>query len=151
MSLATLQFQALFAVILIAMFPLLEDTASTRHGVAYFAAIIATISGLFLASRYLVRPAFRFLAHKNSIHLIPVLSLLVVLSVILIIDILNIHSLIGAFLAGVLLAETEFKAEIERIILPFKDALIGLFFLAIGLGISLEPLSQTLFLLSHVF
>lgn len=143
MSLATLQFQALFAVILIAMFPLLEDTASTRHGVAYFAAIISTISGLFLASRYLVRPAFRFLAHKNSIHLIPLLSLLVVLSVILIMDILNIHSLIGAFLAGVLLAETEFKAEIERIILPFKDALIGLFFLAIGLGISLEPLSQT--------
>jgi len=142
-TLATLQFQAFIAVILIALFPLLEDTASTRHGIAYFAAIIATISGLFLASRYLVRPAFRFLARKHSIHLIPVLSLLVLLAVMLIMAILNIHVLIAAFLAGLLLAETEFKTEVERILEPFKDAATGLFFLAIGLGLSLTPLTQT--------
>jgi glutathione-regulated potassium-efflux system protein KefB len=150
-TLTTLQFQALIAVILIVLFPLLEDTSSTQHGIAYFAAIIATISGLFLASRYLVRPAFRFLAQKNSLHLIPVLSLLVLLSVILIMDILNIHVLIAAFLAGLLLAETEFKVEVERILQPFKDAAIGLFFLAIGLGLSLEPLSQMpLFILAAI-
>lgn len=150
--LATLQFQIFITVILIALFPLLEDTASTRHGIAYFAAIIATISGLFLASRYLVRPAFRFLAQKNSIQLIPVLSALIIVSVILIMDILNIHVLIGAFLAGLLLAETEFKAEVERILAPFKDAAIGLFFLAMGLGLSLEPLAQTpLLILGSIF
>lgn len=150
--LATLQFQVFITVILIALFPLLEDTASTRHGIAYFAAIIATISGLFLASRYLVRPAFRFLAQKNSIQLIPVLSALIIVSVILIMDVLNIHVLIGAFLAGLLLAETEFKAEVERILAPFKDAAIGLFFLAIGLGLSLEPLAQTpLLILGSIF
>ncbi|MCU4578583.1 cation:proton antiporter [Acinetobacter courvalinii] len=150
--LATLQFQVFITVILIALFPLLEDTASTRHGIAYFAAIIATISGLFLASRYLVRPAFRFLAQKNSIQLIPVLSALIIVSVILIMDILNIHVLIGAFLAGLLLAETEFKAEVERILVPFKDAAIGLFFLAIGLGLSLEPITQTpLLILGSIF
>lgn len=150
--LATLQFQIFITVVLIALFPLLEDTASTRHGIAYFAAIIATISGLFLASRYLVRPAFRFLAQKNSIQLIPVLSALIIVSVILIMDILNIHVLIGAFLAGLLLAETEFKAEVERILTPFKDAAIGLFFLAIGLGLSLEPLAQTpLLILGSIF
>ncbi|ENX10482.1 MULTISPECIES: cation:proton antiporter [Acinetobacter] len=150
--LATLQFQIFITVILIALFPLLEDTASTRHGIAYFAAIIATISGLFLASRYLVRPAFRFLAQKNSIQLIPVLSALIIVSVILIMDILNIHVLIAAFLAGLLLAETEFKAEVERILAPFKDAAIGLFFLAMGLGLSLEPLIQTpLLILGSIF
>ncbi len=150
--LATLQFQIFITVVLIALFPLLEETASTRHGIAYFAAIIATISGLFLASRYLVRPAFRFLAQKNSIQLIPVLSALIIVSVILIMDILNIHVLIGAFLAGLLLAETEFKAEVERILEPFKDAAIGLFFLAIGLGLSLEPLTQTpLLILGSIF
>jgi len=150
--LATLQFQIFITVVLIALFPLLEETASTRHGIAYFAAIIATISGLFLASRYLVRPAFRFLAKKNSIQLIPVLSALIIVSVILIMDILNIHVLIGAFLAGLLLAETEFKAEVERILEPFKDAAIGLFFLAIGLGLSLEPLTQTpLLILGSIF
>ncbi|EXB45875.1 cation:proton antiporter [Acinetobacter sp. 1000160] len=150
--LATLQFQIFITVILIALFPLLEDTASTRHGIAYFAAIIATISGLFLASCYLVRPAFRFLAQKNSIQLIPVLSALIIVSVILIMDILNIHVLIGAFLAGLLLAETEFKAEVERILEPFKDAAIGLFFLAMGLGLSLEPLIQTpLLILGSIF
>ncbi|KHF76484.1 Glutathione-regulated potassium-efflux system protein KefB [Acinetobacter sp. neg1] len=150
--LATLQFQIFITVVLIALFPLLEETASTRHGIAYFAAIIATISGLFLASRYLVRPAFRFLAQKNSIQLIPVLSALIIVSVILIMDILNIHVLIGAFLAGLLLAETEFKAEVERILDPFKDAAIGLFFLAIGLGLSLEPLAQTpLLILGSIF
>ncbi len=139
-SLATLQFQTFVTLILIVLFPLLEDTATTSHGIAYFAAIMATISGLFLASRYLVRPAFRFLVHKNSLHLIAALSLLVILSVILIMDILHIHILIGAFLAGLLLAETEFKAEVERIITPFKDAASGLFFLALGLGLSLQPL-----------
>lgn len=150
--LATLQFQIFITVVLIALFPLLEDTASTRHGIAYFAAIIATISGLFLASRYLVRPAFRFLAQKNSIQLIPVLSALIIVSVILIMDVLNIHVLIGAFLAGLLLAETEFKAEVERILAPFKDAAIGLFFLAMGLGLSLEPLTQTpLLILGSIF
>lgn len=150
--LATLQFQIFIIVVLIALFPLLEETASTRHGIAYFAAIIATISGLFLASRYLVRPAFRFLAQKNSIQLIPVLSALIIVSVILIMDILNIHVLIGAFLAGLLLAETEFKAEVERILEPFKDAAIGLFFLAIGLGLSLAPLAQTpLLILGSIF
>ncbi|ENW79064.1 hypothetical protein F909_03389 [Acinetobacter sp. ANC 3929] len=151
-TLATLQFQSFIAVILIVLFPLLEDTASTRHGIAYFAAIIATISGLFLASRYLVRPAFRFLARKNSIQLIPVLSLLIVLSVILIMDILNIHILIAAFLAGLLLAETEFKTEIERVVEPFKDTAIGLFFLAIGLELSLHALSQSpLLILGSIF
>ncbi|TVT84210.1 MULTISPECIES: cation:proton antiporter domain-containing protein [Acinetobacter] len=151
-TLASLQFQALLTVLLIALFPLLEDTSSTQHGIAYFAAIIATISGLFLASRYVVRPSFRFLARKNSIHLIPVLSLLILLTVILIMDILNIHLLIAAFLAGLLLAETEFKTEVERILEPFKDAAIGLFFLAIGLGLSLNPLSQTpLLILASIF
>ncbi|ENX44488.1 cation:proton antiporter [Acinetobacter sp. NIPH 2100] len=151
-TLATLQFQTFIAVILIVLFPLLEDTASTRHGIAYFAAIIATISGLFLASRYLVRPSFRFLARKNSTQLIPVLSLLIVLSVILIIDILNIHILIAAFLAGLLLAETEFKTEIERVVEPFKDTAIGLIFLAIGLGLSLHALSQSpLLILGSIF
>lgn len=151
-TLATLQFQAFVGVILIVLFPLLEDTTSTRHGIAYFAAIIAMFSGLFLASRYLVRPAFRFLAQKNSIHLIPVLSLLVLLTVILIMDILNIHILIGAFLGGLLLAETEFKSEVERILEPFKDATTGVFFLAIGLGLSLQPLIQTpLLIIASIF
>jgi len=151
-TLATLQFQAFITVILIALFPLLEDTASTRHGISYFAALIATISGLFLANRYLVRPIFRFLAHKKSLHLIPVLSLFILLSVILIMDILNLHILIAAFLAGLLLAETEFKVEVERIVEPFKDAATGLFFLAIGLGLSLTPLSQSpLLILGSIF
>ncbi|WP_336943566.1 cation:proton antiporter [Acinetobacter modestus] len=151
-TLATLQFQAFITVILIALFPLLEDTASTRHGIAYFAALIATISGLFLANRYLVRPIFRFLAHKKSLHLIPVLILFILLSVILIMDILNLHILIAAFLAGLLLAETEFKVEVERIVEPFKDAATGLFFLAIGLGLSLTPLSQSpLLILGSIF
>ena len=151
-TLVTLQFQAFITVILIALFPVLEDTASTRHGIAYFAALIATISGLFLANRYLVRPIFRFLAHKKSLHLIPVLILFILLSVILIMDILNLHILIAAFLAGLLLAETEFKVEVERIVEPFKDAATGLFFLAIGLGLSLTPLSQSpLLILGSIF
>lgn len=151
-TLATLQLQAFITVILIALFPLLEDTASTRHGIAYFAALIATISGLFLANRYLVRPIFRFLVHKKSLHLIAVLSLFILLSVILIMDILNLHILIAAFLAGLLLAETEFKVEVERILEPLKDTATGLFFIAIGLGLSLTPLSQSpLLILGSIF
>jgi glutathione-regulated potassium-efflux system protein KefB len=47
-------------------------------------------------------------------------------------EVLNIHVLIGAFLAGLLLTETEFKAEVERIIQPFKEPMVGLFFLRLA-------------------
>lgn len=70
-SLTAAQLQSCFAVIVIILFPLLEDTATTRHGIAYFAAIIATISGLFLASRHLVRPAFHYLARHKVWNFFP--------------------------------------------------------------------------------
>lgn len=142
-SLTAVQLQSCFAIILIILFPLLEDTATTRHGIAYFAAIIATISGLFLASRYLVRPAFHYLARHNSLELLPILSTLVVVSIFLILQILNIHILIAAFLAGLVLAETDFRTEIGNFIQPFKHAFIGLLFFALGLTLTLNPLFQT--------
>ncbi|WP_212387998.1 cation:proton antiporter [Acinetobacter junii] len=141
--LTAVQLQSCFAVILMILFPLLEDTATTRHGIAYFAAIIATISGLFLASRYLVRPAFHYLARHKSLELLPILSTLVLLSIFLILQILNIHILIAAFLAGLVLAETDFRTEIGNFIQPFKHALIGLLFFALGLNLTLNPLFQT--------
>lgn len=150
--LSAIQMQVFVAILFIVLFPVWDDTATTRHGIAYFAAIIATVSGLFLASRFLIRPAFRYLAKRNSIELIPVLGLVTILSIIVIMDILNIHILIGVFLAGLLLADTEFNTEVERIVHPYKDIALGLLFLAIGLNLSLQPLFETpLLILGSIF
>lgn len=142
-ALATLQFQLLVVIILIALFPLLDHTASTRHGIAYFAALIATISGVFLARIYLLRPVFRLLSRYKSLELLPVFGLLLILAILLLMDILDIHRLLGAFLVGLLLAESDFKTEIERIVAPFKQIATGLIFLSLGLSLSLLPLFQT--------
>lgn len=65
-SFSILLFQDIAAIPLLAIIPLLAGTESTHHGVAYFAAIIATFTGLFLFSRYVMRPFFRFVAKSGA-------------------------------------------------------------------------------------
>ncbi|PZQ86430.1 MAG: glutathione-regulated potassium-efflux system protein KefB [Acinetobacter johnsonii] len=97
-SFSILLFQDIAAIPLIAIIPLLAGTSSTHHGVAYFAAIVATFTGLFLFSRYLMRPFFRFVAKSG------------------------------------LLADSEFRHELEASIAPFKGLLLGLFFMTVGMS-----------------
>ncbi|WP_315080079.1 monovalent cation:proton antiporter-2 (CPA2) family protein [Acinetobacter guillouiae] len=132
-SFSILLFQDIAAIPLLAIIPLLAGSESSHHGVAYFAAIIATFTGLFLFSRYVMRPFFRFVAKSGATELITAVGLFIVLGVVLLMDTLGISTTLGAFLTGVLLADSEFRHELEASIAPFKGLLLGLFFMTVGM------------------
>ncbi|AYO53049.1 monovalent cation:proton antiporter-2 (CPA2) family protein [Acinetobacter wuhouensis] len=132
-SFSILLFQDIAAIPLLAVIPMLAGGQSSHHGVAYFAAIIATFTGLFLFSRYVMRPFFRFVAKSGATELITAVGLFIVLGVVLLMDTLGISTTLGAFLTGVLLADSEFRHELEASIAPFKGLLLGLFFMTVGM------------------
>lgn len=139
-SFSILLFQDIAAIPLIAIIPLLAGESSTHHGIAYFAAIIATFTGLFLFSRYVMRPFFRFVAKSGATELITAVGIFIVLAVVLLMDTLGISTTLGAFLTGVLLADSEFRHELEASIAPFKGLLLGLFFMTVGMTTQLSVL-----------
>lgn len=139
-SFSVLLFQDIAAIPLLAIIPLLAGNESTHHGIAYFAAIIATFSGLFLFSRYMMRPFFRFVAKSGAHELITAVGLFIVLGVVVLMDVLGISTTLGAFLTGVLLADSEFRHELEASIAPFKGLLLGLFFMTVGMTTQLSLL-----------
>ena len=132
-SFSILLFQDIAAIPLLAIIPLLAGSESSHHGIAYFAAIVATFTGLFLFSRYVMRPFFRFVAKSGATELITAVGLFIVLGVVLLMDTLGISTTLGAFLTGVLLADSEFRHELEASIAPFKGLLLGLFFMTVGM------------------
>lgn len=140
-SFSILLFQDIAAIPLLAMVPLFAATQRTHnHDVAYFAAIIAAFTGLFLLSRYVIRPFFRFVVNSGAKELITALGLFIVLAVVLLMETLGLSITLGAFLTGVLLADSEFRHEIEASISPFKGLLLGLFFMTVGMTAQLPLL-----------
>lgn len=138
-SFSILLFQDIAAIPLLAVIPLLAiHQQSSNHGIAYFAAIIAAFTGLFLFSRYVMRPFFRFVAKSGATELITAVGLFIVLAVVLLMDTLAISTTLGAFFTGVLLADSEFRHEIEASITPFKGLLLGLFFMTVGMTTQLS-------------
>ncbi len=101
---------------------------------AAFKAISAILS-IILVGRYLLRPVFRRVAATKSPELFMAACLLVIVGTSLITAISGLSMALGAFLAGLLLAETEFRREIEVTIEPFKGLLLGVFFFAVGMSL----------------
>src|SRR6185437_17071702 len=95
------------------------------------AAIAATLVG----GHYLVRPIFRHIARTRLREIFTAFALLLVLGIAQLFEAAGLSMALGAFLAGVLLAESEYRHEIEAAIEPFKGLLLGLFFISVGLGI----------------
>ncbi len=96
---------------------------------------VAGLAGIVVVGRLLLRPLFRSAARAKSAELFMALSLLIVIGAGLCAELLGLSMALGAFVAGILLAETEYRHEVEVLIGPFKDLLLGLFFLSIGLGL----------------
>lgn len=133
-----LLFQDMAVIPLLAILPMLSGQDNAHHGIAYFAAVVATFSGLFLFSRYVMRPLFRFIANSGASELLTAMALFIVLVVVILMDTLEISTTLGAFLTGVLLADSEYRHELEAGIQPFKGLLLGLFFMTVGMGIQLN-------------
>lgn len=92
---------------------------------------------LVLISRFLIRPFFRYIAHTNQREIFTVTALFVVLGVALAMLKIGLSAALGSFIAGVLLADSEYRHELESNLEPFKSLLLGLFFMSVGMTVSL--------------
>ncbi len=142
-SFAVLLFQDLAVIPLLALLPLLGSEAV--HGGAHWtsaAKALTAIAVVIVASRIVVRPALRFIASHSSRDVFTAAALLLVIGTALIMEKIGLSMSLGAFLAGVLLADSEFRHELEADIEPFKGLLLGLFFVAVGMSANLGLLKE---------
>lgn len=103
-------------------------------------ATLATIGIVILAGLFLTRPIFRYIHAANLREMYTALALLIVIGNAYIMSLLGMSPALGAFLAGVVLANSEFRHELESDIEPFKGLLLGLFFITVGASIDFENL-----------
>jgi glutathione-regulated potassium-efflux system ancillary protein KefC len=136
-----LLFQDVAAIPILALLPLLgalggENDAVAHTGRALEALkIIASIGGIILGGRLLLRPVLRWIANSGTPEIFTAASLLLVVGIAALMQLVGLSMALGAFLAGVLLAESEYRRELETDIEPFKALLLGLFFIAVGMTI----------------
>jgi glutathione-regulated potassium-efflux system ancillary protein KefC len=148
-SFSILLFQDVAAIPILALLPLLgvisvsnEAQAPVEYAQAAIK-IIAVIASIILGGRLLMRPLFRWIARSKTPEIFTAASLLLVVGIAGLMQWVGLSMALGAFLAGVLLAESEYRRELETNIEPFKGLLLGLFFIAVGMGIDFGVLAQS--------
>lgn len=140
LAFAILLFQDLAAIPILALIPLLGTRAAAASPAAEgltVVKIIAVIAAIVVGGRWLLRPVFRTVAGLRIPEVFTATALLVVLGVAWLMQLAGMQMSLGAFLAGVLLADSEYRHEIEAQIEPFKGLLLGLFFLSVGVSLDL--------------
>lgn len=133
---AMLLFQDLAAVPLIALVPVLAGNA-TEVGAWPIARALLVLTAVVVAGRFLLRPILRVVAAARTPEVFTAATLLVVMGTALLMHAAGLSMALGAFIAGVLLAESEYRHELEANIEPFKGLLLGLFFMAVGMAMNL--------------
>lgn len=113
-------------------------------GIAQTLAILAAVALVVLFARYVLNPLFRMLAKAGAREIMTAAALLVVLGAAFVMEVAGLSMAMGAFLAGVLLAESSFRHELEADIEPFRGLLLGLFFIAVGMGLDLDLVARHL-------
>ncbi len=97
---------------------------------------LAAVGLVVLAGTYLIRPVFRYIHHARLREMYTALALLLVVSIAVLMEMVGLSPALGTFLAGVVLANSEFRHELESDLAPFKGLLLGLFFITVGAGIN---------------
>jgi glutathione-regulated potassium-efflux system ancillary protein KefC len=144
-----LLFQDVAAIPILALLPLLAVDAgsggpATPASHAWQAATsIGAILGIVFGGRLVLRPLFRWIARSNTPEIFTAASLLLVVGIAGLMQLVGLSMALGAFLAGVLLAESEYRRELETDIEPFKGLLLGLFFIAVGMSIDFAVLAAS--------
>ena len=146
---SVLLFQDIAVIPMLAIFPLLGDkvTQVDHHQFAGYQQtllIIVLISTIIILGRYCVRPVFRFIANAHLHEAFTAMALLLVIGTALAMQYVGLSPALGAFLAGVVLAESEFRHELEADIEPFKGLLLGLFFISVGTNINFTVVNSHL-------
>ncbi|WP_194091216.1 glutathione-regulated potassium-efflux system protein KefB [Vibrio hibernica] len=135
---AILLFQDIAVIPMLAMLPLLAGNVGGDWLDAVW--MIGGVVGLLVGGHYLLRPIFRFVVMTRVRELFTVAALLLVIGISVIMEKLGLSMALGTFLAGVLLAESEYRHELESAIEPFKGLLLGLFFMSVGMAVNLDLL-----------
>jgi voltage-gated potassium channel Kch len=102
--------------------------------------VLAAVAAIVLAGRYLMRPLFRFVAQSGIREIFVAFALLIVVGITLMMQFVGLSAALGTFLAGVVLAESEYRHELEMDLDPFKGLLLAVFFMAVGAGIDFDLL-----------
>ncbi len=147
-SLVVLLFQDVAVIPLLAALPLLAtlpvSSVEAGHGHSLVAswpawargiATMVAVGALVVGGRVLVSPAFRLIARSRLREAFTAASLLLVIGVALLMEYVGLSPALGAFVAGIVLASSEFRHELESDLEPFKGLLLGLFFLAVGASV----------------
>jgi monovalent cation:H+ antiporter-2, CPA2 family len=161
-SFSVLLFQDIAVIPMLALIPLLAlpelagDQAGAMHtstvtdhgyslveglaGWAYALVVLGAVAIVVLGGHFLSRPLFRFIAASRLREIFTASALLLVIGIALLMTLVDLSPALGTFLAGVVLANSEFRHELESDIEPFKGLLLGLFFITVGAGIDFEIL-----------
>ncbi|MBL9188541.1 MAG: cation:proton antiporter [Opitutaceae bacterium] len=151
-SFAVLLFQDIAVIPILALLPLLAaapssaETAPAATGIAALpgwqqaSLIILAVGAVVLAGRHLVNPLFRAIARTELRELFTAAALLLVVGISLVMQLVGLSAALGTFVAGVVLANSEYRHELEADIEPFKGLLLGLFFITVGASIDFDLL-----------
>ena len=142
-SFAVLLFQDIAAIPLVAMIPLLAANGGTPSGAALalsIAKIVAAIGAVVILGQYVSRPVLRFVARSGLREIFSAVALFLVFGFGFLLEEAGLSMAMGAFLAGVLLASSEYRHALESDIEPFKGLLLGLFFIGVGMSIDFGTL-----------
>jgi glutathione-regulated potassium-efflux system ancillary protein KefC len=141
-----LLFQDVAAIPILALLPLLGTQGARPDDANHWVEalrIVAVIGGIILGGRLLLRPLLRWIAKSRTPEIFTAAALLLVVAIAALMQLVGLSMALGAFLAGVLLAESEYKRELETDLEPFKGLLLGLFFIAVGMSIDFGVLARS--------
>ncbi len=158
---SVLLFQDIAVIPILALLPLLAtQRASEDHGSSLIVdlpawgqplVVLLAVAAIIVGGRYLMRPLFRFVADSGIREIFVGLALLIVVGITLMMQLVGLSAALGTFLAGVVLAESEYRHELEMDLDPFKGLLLAVFFIAVGAGIDFGLLvDQPMLLMSLV-
>ncbi len=142
---SVLLFQDISVIPMLALLPLLATQHSdAAHGESLIGglpawaqalAVFGAVAAIILAGRYLMRPLFRIVATTGIREIFVAFALLIVVGITLLMQQVGLSAALGTFLAGVVLAESEYRHELEMDLDPFKGLLLAVFFISVGAGI----------------
>ena len=147
---AVLLFQDIAVIPMLAILPLLAlqsagDVAASHVGLSGWQQallVLAVVGGIIIGGRILIRPLFRIIANTKLREIFTATALLLVIGIALLMELAGLSAALGTFLAGVVLADSEYRHELEAEIEPFKGLLLGLFFISVGASIDFALLMQ---------
>ncbi len=134
---SVLLFQDIAVIPILALLPALGVVVADAGDSAWLGLLkaVGVIAAIVVGGHYLTRPIFRYIANTGMREIFTAFALLLVFGISMLVNAVGMSMALGAFLAGVLLADSEYRHELEVEIEPFKGLLMGLFFISVGMSI----------------